>query len=95
MGSLAVPRRPTVPHVARTCALATVVPCIAAAWRHWQLGHVVDPQNVAFPLAAGAILGSFGAGQFLGDIPPDGDHRLGVSVLVFAYGAWCFFSPRR
>ena len=27
---------------------------IAAAWRHWQLGHVVDPQNVAFPLAAGA-----------------------------------------
>lgn len=38
----------------RTCALATVVPCIAAAWRHWQLGHVVDPQNVAFPLAAGA-----------------------------------------
>ena len=27
---------------------------IAAAWRHWNLGHVADPKAVAFPLAAGA-----------------------------------------
>jgi len=78
----------------RTCALATVIPCIAAAWRHWNLGHVADPKAVAFPLAAGAVFGSIGAGQFLGDIPPDRETRLGLSAVIFAYGAWSFLAPR-
>ncbi|CAJ1398168.1 unnamed protein product [Effrenium voratum] len=78
----------------RTCSMAMILPCLAAAWRHWLLGHVVDPNQVAFPLAAGAICGSFGAGQMLGDMPPDADTRMGLSVLLFSYGIWSIFSPR-
>jgi len=72
----------------RTCALATVVPCIAAAWRHWNLGHVAEPKMVAFPLAGGAIFGSIAAGQFLADIPPDSDTRLGRTPVIQLLGGW-------
>ena len=85
-----------------------MLPCLAAASRHWRLGHVLDPHQVAFPLAAGAVLGSIAAGQLLGDIPPDPQTRFGVSapwpferrrqtgaqMVIFAYGAWSLLALR-
>eukprot|EP00439_Symbiodinium_sp_Y106_P018658 s850_g2.t1 len=71
-----------------------VAPCLAAAWRHYSMGHVLDPGNFAYPLAAGAVFGSFAAGNMLGDSPPDEHVRLGLAVVIFAYGAWAVLGPR-
>ncbi|OLP87634.1 hypothetical protein AK812_SmicGene31121 [Symbiodinium microadriaticum] len=52
----------------------------AMCW-HLHCGTAKDPGNFAYPLAAGAVFGSFAAGNMLGDSPPDEHIRLGVAVL--------------
>lgn len=74
-----------------TACLAMVPPSLAAAWRHFQLGHVINPGGVAIPLAVGAVLGSAVAGQQLADVPCDADVRYGLSILLFAHGCWLYF----
>lgn len=79
----------------RTCCLAMLPPCLAAAWRHFSLGHVQDPQIIAYPLAAGAVAGSLFAGQVLADVPCQSEFKTSLSVVLFSYGAWSFFKPGR
>lgn len=79
----------------RTCQIAMVPPCLAAAWRHWTFGHVADAPLVALPLAVGAVAGSAAAGTFLQDVPCDESTRFGLSILLFMYGAWTFLAPRQ
>lgn len=74
----------------RTCCFAMVPPSLAAAWRHFRVGHVTNASGVALPLAAGAIFGSVVGGQQLMDVPNE-DFRYGLSLLLFANGAWLFF----
>lgn len=76
-----------------TACLAMVPPSIAAAWRHYQMGHVTNASGVALPLAAGAILGSAVGGAQLADVPCEEDMRYGVSILFFAHGVWSFLRP--
>eukprot|EP00931_Biecheleriopsis_adriatica_P060746 TRINITY_DN36491_c0_g1_i1.p1 TRINITY_DN36491_c0_g1~~TRINITY_DN36491_c0_g1_i1.p1 ORF type:complete len:399 (-),score=72.77 TRINITY_DN36491_c0_g1_i1:72-1268(-) len=78
----------------RTCSLAMLPPCLAAAWRHWSFGHVTDAGNVALPLAVGAVIGSIGAGKLLDDVPCDEQTRFGLSMVLFMYGAWNLLGPR-
>mmetsp|Transcript_108947 Transcript_108947/g.307027 ORF Transcript_108947/g.307027 Transcript_108947/m.307027 type:complete len:331 (-) Transcript_108947:96-1088(-) len=77
----------------RTCCVAMVPPCVVAALRHFQFGHVPNGGTIALPLAAGAILGSAMGGTLLEDVPCEEDFRMGLSVLLFAYGGWCMFRP--
>lgn len=72
----------------RTCCLAMVPPSLAAAWRHFQLGHVVNAKGVALPLATGAIAGSGIAGWQLSDAPAEDEVKMILSMLLFAYGCW-------
>jgi len=77
----------------RTCCIAMVPPCICAAWRHMSIGHVPHAGTVAIPLGLGAILGSAIGGQQLENVPCDEEFRLGMSMLLFAHGAWSIFRP--
>jgi len=79
--------------VRRTCCLAMVPPSLAAAWRHFRLGHVVNAPRVALPLATGAILGSAVGGMQLADVPCEFEVRYGTSLLLFAYGCWSLVRP--
>eukprot|EP00928_Gymnodinium_smaydae_P030390 TRINITY_DN22625_c0_g1_i1.p1 TRINITY_DN22625_c0_g1~~TRINITY_DN22625_c0_g1_i1.p1 ORF type:complete len:380 (-),score=72.82 TRINITY_DN22625_c0_g1_i1:44-1012(-) len=79
--------------IRRTCGLAMVPPCLAAAWRHWRLGHVPNASTIALPLAGGAVLGSAVGGSCLEDVPVENDVRFGLTLLIFAYGAWSLFKP--
>eukprot|EP00927_Polykrikos_kofoidii_P043313 TRINITY_DN3736_c1_g1_i1.p1 TRINITY_DN3736_c1_g1~~TRINITY_DN3736_c1_g1_i1.p1 ORF type:complete len:372 (+),score=62.40 TRINITY_DN3736_c1_g1_i1:80-1195(+) len=77
----------------RTCLFAMVPPCLAAAWRHFQVGHVVNASTVAMPLALGAIAGSAIGGQQLDDVPCEEEFRVVLSLLLFVYGGWSVFRP--
>eukprot|EP00933_Yihiella_yeosuensis_P063718 TRINITY_DN66953_c0_g1_i1.p1 TRINITY_DN66953_c0_g1~~TRINITY_DN66953_c0_g1_i1.p1 ORF type:complete len:437 (+),score=98.77 TRINITY_DN66953_c0_g1_i1:76-1386(+) len=77
----------------RTCTIAMVPPCLAAAWRHFSLGHVPEANNIAFPLAAGAIVGSAICGAALDDIPVTTETRFGLTMLLFLHGSWLFLRP--
>lgn len=77
----------------RTCAFAMVPPSIAAALRHFSLGHAPNAHVVALPLAAGAVLGSAAGGTVLEDVECDADLHLGLSGLLFAFGAWSVLRP--
>lgn len=82
------------PEMTRTTAcMAMVPPSIAAAWRHFQMGHVIHPTRIALPLAVGAVVGSAIGGQQLVDVPCDEDLRYGLSLLLFAHGCWSYFRP--
>lgn len=72
----------------RTCLVAMVPPSIAAALRHWQMGHMANHGQIAGPLAAGAIIGSALAGSQLADVPCDPLLRIFVSGCLFANGMW-------
>ncbi|CAK0887476.1 unnamed protein product [Prorocentrum cordatum] len=72
----------------RTCTLAMVLPSLAAAARHFALGHVASATTLAIPLATGAILGSAIGGPQLADVPCDEEFRTGLSILLFAHGLW-------
>lgn len=76
-----------------TACFAMVPPSIAAAWRHYQFGHVKNVSSVALPLAAGAVLGSAVAGSQLADVPCEEEFRYAVSILLFAHGCWSFWRP--
>eukprot|EP00443_Scrippsiella_acuminata_P038153 CAMPEP_0115235580 /NCGR_PEP_ID=MMETSP0270-20121206/35392_1 /TAXON_ID=71861 /ORGANISM="Scrippsiella trochoidea, Strain CCMP3099" /LENGTH=358 /DNA_ID=CAMNT_0002650383 /DNA_START=13 /DNA_END=1089 /DNA_ORIENTATION=- len=72
-----------------TACLAMVPPSIAAAWRHFALGHVTNMGGIALPLAVGAVAGSAMAGQALADVPCEEEYyRYGLAVLLFAHGCW-------
>lgn len=77
----------------RTAALAMVVPSVASAVRHFQLGQVASVTGVALPLAAGAIAGSAIGGKLLEDVPREGEEKLALAMMLFAYGTWSFFKP--
>jgi len=78
----------------RTASLAMLPPTIIAAVRHIQLGHCPQIQAIALPLAAGAVAGSAVGGYFLEDVECDEEVKLGLSVLLFAHGAWSLFKPK-
>lgn len=77
----------------RTASLAMLPPTLIAAARHMQLGHCPNIQAVALPLAVGAVAGSAVGGYFLEDVECDEEVKLGLSVLLFAHGAWSLFKP--
>lgn len=72
----------------RTCMLAMLMPSLAAAVRHFSLGHVAGATTLAIPLATGAILGSAIGGPQLADVPCDEEFRYVLSLALFAYGLW-------
>mmetsp|Transcript_92487 Transcript_92487/g.193365 ORF Transcript_92487/g.193365 Transcript_92487/m.193365 type:complete len:391 (-) Transcript_92487:40-1212(-) len=76
-----------------TACMAMVPPSLAAAWRHWQLGNVQNMSIVAFPLGAGAILGSALGGQLLADVPCDSELRTVLSWLLAVNGLWLCARP--
>lgn len=71
-----------------TACFGMILPCIAAAFRHWQVGHVPNVTGIAIPLAAGAILGSAVAGRELVDVPCDKEIQQFVSLMLLANGCW-------
>eukprot|EP00929_Paragymnodinium_shiwhaense_P043169 TRINITY_DN22237_c0_g1_i1.p1 TRINITY_DN22237_c0_g1~~TRINITY_DN22237_c0_g1_i1.p1 ORF type:complete len:364 (+),score=72.99 TRINITY_DN22237_c0_g1_i1:53-1093(+) len=77
----------------RTCCVGMIAPCLVSAARHFQLGHVPNAGTIALPLALGAIAGSAITGMQLDDTPADEDHRLGLSILLLAWGGWSLFRP--
>lgn len=76
-----------------TAALSMAVPSVAAAVRHYQLGHVASVGGVALPLAVGAIAGSAIGGKLLEDVPREGEEKLALAIMLFAFGTWSFFKP--
>jgi len=74
-----------------TSCFAMVPPGMMAAWRHYQLGHIANPTQIALPLATGAILGSAIGGIQLADVECDEELRQVLSIMLFAYGCWSFF----
>eukprot|EP00747_Dinoflagellata_sp_TGD_P217509 gnl/TRDRNA2_/TRDRNA2_89900_c1_seq1.p1 gnl/TRDRNA2_/TRDRNA2_89900_c1~~gnl/TRDRNA2_/TRDRNA2_89900_c1_seq1.p1 ORF type:complete len:271 (-),score=39.02 gnl/TRDRNA2_/TRDRNA2_89900_c1_seq1:145-915(-) len=84
----------------RTATLAMVPPSIAAAFRHFMIGHCPTPFYIAFPLALGAIAGSAVGGPAIQQMEPimefdEKEQMLSVfTALLFAQGAWLVFRPK-